>query len=80
MHRIFFPKELKERIEIRGSKAHKISSVLRMNKEEKLLIFDGKGKSQIMKKRFSVKIIEAREIYKRFPSKRVEHFCTSKLC
>ena len=49
MHRIFFPKELKERIEIRGSKAHKISSVLRMNKEEKLLIFDGKGKSQIMK-------------------------------
>ena len=49
MHRIFFPKELKDRIEIRGSKAHKISSVLRMNKEEKLLIFDGKGKSQIMK-------------------------------
>ncbi len=49
MHRIFFPQELKERIEIRGSKAHKISSVLRMNKEEKLLIFDGKGKSQIMK-------------------------------
>ena len=49
MHRIFFPEELKERIEIKGSKAHKISSVLRMNKEEKLLIFDGKGKSQIMK-------------------------------
>ena len=49
MHRIFFPKKLKERIEIKGSKAHKISSVLRMNKEEKLLIFDGKGKSQIMK-------------------------------
>ena len=49
MHRIFFPKELKERIEIKGSKAHKISSVLRMNKDEKLLIFDGNGKSQIMK-------------------------------
>ena len=49
MHRIYYPKELKKRIEIKGSKAHKISSVLRMNKEENLLIFDGKGKSQIMK-------------------------------
>ena len=49
MHRIFYPKELKERIEINGSKAHKILSVLRMNKEDKILIFDGKGKSQIMK-------------------------------
>ena len=49
MHRIYYPKELKKRIEIKGSKAHKISSVLRMNKEDNLLIFDGKGKSQIMK-------------------------------
>ena len=49
MHRIYYPKQLKERIEIIGSKAHKIASVLRMSKEEKLLIFDGNGSSQVMK-------------------------------
>ena len=48
MFRIYYPKKLDEYIEISDNKSHKISSVLRMKKGEKINIFDGKGNSQIM--------------------------------
>ena len=48
MIRIYYPDKLNEHIEITDSKSHKLSSVLRMQKGDKINIFDGKGTSQIM--------------------------------
>jgi len=48
LFRIYYPENLSEFISITGSKSHKISSVLRLKKGEKIYIFDGKGFSQIM--------------------------------
>ena len=48
MFRIYYPDKLNEYVEITDNKSHKISSVLRMKKGEKINIFDGKGNSQIM--------------------------------
>ena len=48
MFRIYYPDKLNEYIEITDNKSHKLSSVLRMQKGDKINIFDGKGTSQIM--------------------------------
>ena len=48
MFRIYYPDKLNEYIQITDNKSHKLSSVLRMQKGDKINIFDGKGTSQIM--------------------------------
>lgn len=48
MFRIYYPEALNDFISITNDKFHKISSVLRMKKGEQIIIFDGKGISQIM--------------------------------
>ncbi|MDC0253004.1 16S rRNA (uracil(1498)-N(3))-methyltransferase [Chloroflexi bacterium] len=64
MFRIYYPKKLDEYIEISDNKSHKISSVLRMKKGEKINIFDGKGNSQIMEiEELSKDKISLRRIY-----------------
>ena len=64
MFRIYYPKKLDEYIEISDNKSHKISSVLRMKKGEKINIFDGKGNSQIMEiVEFNKDKISLRRIY-----------------
>jgi 16S rRNA (uracil1498-N3)-methyltransferase len=48
MFRIYYSGALNDFISITNDKLHKISSVLRMKKGEQIIIFDGKGISQIM--------------------------------
>ena len=61
--RIYYPDKIDKIIEIKNSRFHKIASVLRMNLEDKIEIFDGKGKSynseiiSISKKSLKLKIL-----------------------